>query len=121
MQLCIFTAPLAPRGSNLETFPFPGIKFYLATEAIVMLSTDPKELMVIETRLAQGPDANKSLLPTYTSTIVSRSQTLSQGKGGGGRGGRESGKVLYIELSQRLVRGATNQIASLVLRWHIRL
>ena len=35
--------------------------------------------------------------------LVSRSQTLSQGKGGGGRGGRESGKVLYIELSQRLV------------------
>ena len=35
--------------------------------------------------------------------VVSRSQTLSQGKGGGGRGGRESGKVLYIELSQRLV------------------
>jgi hypothetical protein len=29
--------------------------------------------------------------------------------------GRESGKVLYIELSQRLVWGATNQIASL---WH---
>ena len=47
--------------------------------------------------------------------LVSRSQTLSQGKGGGGRGGRESGKVLYIELSQRLVWGATNQIASL---WH---
>ena len=31
-----------------------------------------------------------------------------------GGGGRESGKVLYIKLSQRLVRGATNQIASLV-------
>ncbi len=30
-------------------------------------------------------------------------------------GGRESGKVLYIELSQRLVWGATNQIAFL---WH---
>ena len=27
------------------------------------------------------------------SLLVSRSQTLSQGKGGGGRGGRESGKV----------------------------
>ena len=49
-----------------------------------------------------------------TQTLVSRSQTLSQGKGGGGRGGRESDKVLYIELSQRLVRGTTNQIASLV-------
>ena len=32
-----------------------------------------------------------------------------------GGGGRESGEVVYIELSQRLVRGATNQIASL---WH---
>ena len=32
----------------------------------------------------------------------------------GGGGGGESGQVLYIELSQRLVRGATNQIASLV-------
>ena len=31
-----------------------------------------------------------------------------------GGGGRESGKVLYIELSQCLVRGATNQIAALV-------
>ena len=29
--------------------------------------------------------------------IVSRSQTLSRGKGGGGRGGRESGKVPYME------------------------
>ena len=28
-----------------------------------------------------------------TVDLVSRSQTLSQGKGGGGRGGRESGKV----------------------------
>ena len=44
--------------------------------------------------------------------LVLRSQTLS-GKRGGERGGRESGKVLYIELSQRLVWGATNQIASL--------
>ena len=35
--------------------------------------------------------------------LVLRSQTLSQRKGGGGRGGRESGKVLYIELSQHLV------------------
>ena len=39
--------------------------------------------------------------------IVSRIQTLTPRE-------RESGKVLYIELSQRLVRGATNQIASLV-------
>ena len=31
-----------------------------------------------------------------------------------GGGGRESGKVLYNKLSQRLVRGATNQIVSLV-------
>ena len=31
-----------------------------------------------------------------------------------GGGGRESGKVPYIELSRRLVRGVTNQIASLV-------
>ena len=31
-----------------------------------------------------------------------------------GGGGRESDKVPYIELSQCLVRGATNQIASLV-------
>ena len=55
-----------------------------------------------------------SLCTCQRYALVSRSQTLSQGKGGGGRGGRESGKVLYIELSQRLVRGATNQIASLV-------
>ena len=44
--------------------------------------------------------------------IVSCSQTLSV-EGGGGRGGKESDKVLYIELSQHLERGATNQIASL--------
>ena len=41
--------------------------------------------------------------------VVSRSQTLTPREGEG------SGKVLYIELSQRVVRGTTNQIASL---WH---
>ena len=50
--------------------------------------------------------------------IVSRSQTLSQGKGGGERVGRESGKVLYIELSQRLVRRHDQSDCIFNLRWH---
>ena len=47
-----------------------------------------------------------------TFLLVSHSQTLREK--GEGKGEGESGKVLYIELSQRLVRGATNQIVSLV-------
>ena len=61
--------PLGSSWIKFGNLPFPGIKFYLATEAIVTLSIDPKELIVIETRLARGPDANKSLLPMYTSTM----------------------------------------------------
>ena len=63
---------------------------------------------------------------SHAQKLVSRSQTLSQGKGGGGRGGRESGKVLYIELSQRLVYMRRDQsdcifMALHSLRWCIRL
>ena len=55
---------------------------------------------------APNPRAGKGLvtLERFLDCIgvVSHSQTLrgSQGKGGGERGGRESGKVLYIKLSQ---------------------
>ena len=51
----------------------------------------------------ESGEYQENTLAAPCTLVVSRSQTLSQGKGGGGKGGRESGKVLYIELSQRLV------------------
>ena len=55
-------------------------------------------------------------LPLYAVKLTKARASLAQPDSyTSGGGGRESGKVPYIELSQRLVRGATNQIASL---WH---
>ena len=85
------------------------------------LSVKTEKVSAVPLWQGSGPRLTSLVDSTFLSMkmtawmLISSGPSLAQPDSYTSRGGgRESDKVLYIELSQRLVQGTTNQIASLV-------